>query len=109
MTSGSTRGFLGTFDDILPHVGSFGWFQIRLLLISLPVNYFFAVVYMSQIYQTLTPDHWCAVPELSHLDPFVRRNLSIPLESKDSQLVYSKCLMYDINYTRLIDRGNEVQ
>ena len=41
------------FDDILPHVGSFGPFQKRILLLSLPVNYFLAVVYMAQIYQTL--------------------------------------------------------
>jgi hypothetical protein len=41
------------FDDILPHVGSFGPFQKRILLLSLPVNYFVAVVYMAQIYQTL--------------------------------------------------------
>nr|CAH0110329.1 unnamed protein product [Daphnia galeata] len=36
------------FDDILPHVGSFGPFQKRILLLSLPVNYFLAVVYMAQ-------------------------------------------------------------
>lgn len=41
------------FDDILPHVGSFGPFQKRILLLPLPVNYFLAVVYMAQIYQTL--------------------------------------------------------
>lgn len=41
------------FDDILPHVGSFGVFQKRILLLSLPVNYFLAVVYMAQIYQML--------------------------------------------------------
>lgn len=53
------------FDDILPHVGSFGAFQKRILLLSLPVNYFLAVVYMAQIYQTLvsrflfSPRTWC--------------------------------------------------
>lgn len=41
------------FDDILPHVGSFGAFQKRILILSLPINYFLAVVYMAQIYQTL--------------------------------------------------------
>lgn len=87
------------FDDVLPYVGSFGWFQKRLLLISFPINYFLAIVYMSQIYQTLTPDHWCAVPELAHLDPSERRNLSIPIETREGQSVYSRCLMYDVNYT----------
>ncbi|EFX83170.1 hypothetical protein DAPPUDRAFT_48504 [Daphnia pulex] len=88
------------FDDILPHVGSFGPFQKRILLLSLPVNYFLAVVYMAQIYQTLTPEHWCSVPELSHLEPAERRNLSIPLETRDGELVYSRCRMFDVNFTQ---------
>ncbi|XP_059350997.1 organic cation transporter-like protein [Daphnia carinata] len=89
------------FDDILPHVGSFGAFQKRILLLSLPVNYFLAVVYMAQIYQTLTPEHWCAVPELSNLDLLDRRNLSIPLELRDGELAYSRCRMFDVNYTHM--------
>ncbi|XP_046636167.1 solute carrier family 22 member 5-like [Daphnia pulicaria] len=88
------------FDDILPHIGSFGPFQKRILLLSLPVNYFLAVVYMAQIYQTLTPEHWCSVPELSHLEPSERRNLSIPLETRDGELVYSRCRMFDVNFTQ---------
>lgn len=44
---------INDFDDILPYVGSFGPFQKRILLLSLPVNYFLAVVYMAQLYQTL--------------------------------------------------------
>ena len=115
------------FDDILPHVGSFGRFQKRILLLSLPVNYFLAVVYMAQIYQTLvslklkcikwasilmrmypsvmnmqTPGHWCAVPELDHLDALERRVWSIPLEERDGEMVYSRCRMFDVNYTHVI-------
>jgi len=92
---------ISDFDDILPHVGSFGPYQIRILLLSLPVNYFLAVVYMGQIYQTLTPDHWCHVPELSHLTLEQRRSLSIPAQLSDGILSYSKCHMYDINYTQV--------
>lgn len=89
------------FDDILPHVGSFGPFQKRILLLSLPVNYFLAVVYMAQIYQTLTPEHWCAVPELNNLELSERRNLSIPMETRDGELVYSRCRMFDVNFTQM--------
>lgn len=90
------------FDDILPYVGGFGLYQKRMLLISLPINYFLAVVYMAQIYQTLTPEHWCAVPELEYLDPSARRNLSIPMEERDGLLVYSRCRMYDLNFTQVM-------
>lgn len=90
------------FDDILPYVGGFGLFQKRMLLISLPINCFLAVVYMAQIYQTLVPEHWCFIPELSDLeDPDVRRNLSIPLEERDGRLVYSRCRRYDVNLTQV--------
>ena len=92
---------ISDFDDILPHVGSFGPYQIRILLLSLPVNYFLAVVYMGQIYQTLTPEHWCHVPELSHLSLEQRRSLSIPAEFNDGVLTYSKCRVYDVNYSQV--------
>lgn len=95
------------FDDILPHVGSFGPFQIRILLLSLPINYFLAVVYMAQIYQTLTPEHWCSVPQLAHLDQDQRRNLSIPKEERDGQLVYSRCKMFDVNFTLRVSEVSE--
>nr|CAH0105985.1 unnamed protein product [Daphnia galeata] len=56
-----------------------------------------------------TPDHWCSVPELSHLEPSERRNLSIPQEIRDGELVYSRCRMFDVNYTqeklRMVLRG----
>jgi hypothetical protein len=48
-----------------------------------------------------TPEHWCSVPELSHLEPSERRNLSIPQETRDGELVYSRCRMFDVNYTQV--------
>ncbi|EFX66941.1 hypothetical protein DAPPUDRAFT_262369 [Daphnia pulex] len=47
-----------------------------------------------------TPDHWCSVPELIHLEPSERRNLSIPLETHDGELVYSRCRMINVNFTQ---------
>lgn len=64
------------FDEMLPHVGSFGLFQKRVLCVSLPINYFLAVVCMAQVYQTMVPDHWCHVPELQHLPVDLRRNVT---------------------------------
>lgn len=48
------------------------------------------------------PEHWCLVPELAHLSPEDRRNLSVPLEERDRMLAYSRCLQYDINFTAVI-------
>lgn len=56
------------FDDLLPHLGEFGRYQKILFLLMIPFAFFVAFVYFSQIFITLVPEeHWCAIPELSHL------------------------------------------
>jgi len=57
------------FDDVLPHLGEFGRYQKMLFLLLAPFMFFVAFVYFSQIFITLTPDHWCNVPELEFLTP----------------------------------------
>lgn len=94
------------FDEMLPHVGSFGLFQKRVLCVSLPINYFLAVVCMAQVYQTMVPDHWCHVPELQHLPVDLRRNIAIPTVTSSRgghQTEYAKCSVYDVNFTQVMD------
>lgn len=56
------------FDDLLPHLGEFGRYQIMLFLLMIPFAFFVAFVYFSQIFITLVPDeHWCFVPELANM------------------------------------------
>jgi len=57
------------FDDVLPHLGEFGRYQKMLFLLLAPFMFFVAFVYFSQIFITLTPDHWCRVPGLEFLTP----------------------------------------
>jgi hypothetical protein len=57
------------FDDMLPHLGEFGRYQKMLFLLLAPFMFFVAFVYFSQIFITLTPDHWCRVPGLEFLTP----------------------------------------
>lgn len=57
------------FDDVLPHLGEFGRYQKMLFLLLAPFMFFVAFVYFSQIFITLTPDHWCYVPGLEFLTP----------------------------------------
>lgn len=62
------KGATMDFDDLLPHVGEFGRYQQMLFLLMIPFAFFVAFVYFSQIFITLVPEeHWCNVPELSHL------------------------------------------
>ena len=53
------------FDDILPHVGEFGTYQVILFFLTAPFCFFLAFSYFSQVFITLVPLHTCHVPELN--------------------------------------------
>ena len=73
------------FDDILGHVGGWGKFQYRLLLISVPFTFFLAYVGYAPILFLYVPDHWCAIPEnykiaLNTTDEEALINVLIPMD-----------------------------
>ncbi|XP_061727789.1 carcinine transporter-like isoform X2 [Cydia pomonella] len=90
------------FDDLLPLVGEFGWYQRLLFLMMIPYAFFFAFVYFGQIFMTLVPEqHWCYVEELQNMTVEQRRHLSIPrLDEK-----YHKCQVYDVDWMKVIQDG----
>lgn len=89
------------FDDLLPYLGQFGWYQRILFLLMIPFAFFFAFVYFSQIFMTITPEqHWCYVPELANLNVEQRRHLSIP---KTENGEYDRCRVYDLNWTQILE------
>lgn len=77
------------FDDILPYIGGWGAYQIRLFLSLLPLYVFFSYSIFNPILFLYEPDHWCTPDQqVSHLD----LDLLIPMEVGKR----SRCLMYDI-------------
>ncbi|CAH1780788.1 unnamed protein product [Owenia fusiformis] len=51
-------------------------------------------------------DHWCAVPELAHLNETMQKLISIPeTENSLGDTVYAKCEMYNYNYSA-VDWGD---
>lgn len=55
-----------------------------------------------------SPEHWCRIPQLENLTDVMsleeRKALSLPYSVRsDGRRVYSKCKMYDVNYTEIID------
>ncbi|KAK0077315.1 hypothetical protein PV325_004091 [Microctonus aethiopoides] len=54
-----------------------------------------------------SPEHWCRIPELDNMTNFMsledRKSLSLPYTIKsDGRRQYSKCYMYDVNYTAIL-------
>ncbi|XP_031842357.1 organic cation transporter protein-like isoform X1 [Nomia melanderi] len=91
------------FDDLLPYVGEFGLYQKILFILMIPFASFVAWVYFSQIFITLIPDeHWCWVPELENLTADQRLSLAVPITREG----YSRCSMYDVNYTEILLNGS---
>lgn len=90
------------FDDLLPHIGEFGRYQIALFFLMIPFACFVAWVYFTQIFITLAPEqHWCWVPELANLTKGQRMHLAIP-KTND---VHDRCRMYAVNYTEVLQQG----
>lgn len=55
-----------------------------------------------------TPEHWCRIPELENITGLMsldeRKALSLPYTTKtDGRRRYSKCYMYDVNYTAILE------
>ncbi|KAJ8978569.1 hypothetical protein NQ317_012093 [Molorchus minor] len=88
-------------DEILPRIGEFGKYQkLVIWFILLPAVFPCGFHAYNQLFMGITPEHWCNVPELSSLERDAARNLSIPLEtSLAGELRFSKCYMYDFNFT----------
>ncbi|XP_046395952.1 solute carrier family 22 member 21-like isoform X2 [Ischnura elegans] len=94
------------FDEMLKHVGGFGTYQKRLIFFALPFNLVLTAVYFGHSFLALTPEHWCKVPELMDLDMEERKNISIPLEHRDGGYQYSRCRVYDVNFTEMMTGVN---
>ncbi|KAG5315108.1 OCT1 protein, partial [Acromyrmex insinuator] len=97
------------FDEVLLHVGEKGRYQnIMYYLLCIPATLPAAFLAFSQVFVSASPEHWCRIPELENMTNLMsleeRKALSLPYTVKsDGRRVYSKCHMYDVNYTEIID------
>ena len=91
------------FDEILESIGAFGYYQ-RVQLFFLSFDLMPAVfANLGYVFWAAVPEHWCFVAGLDHGNWTLeeRKAMSIPMEERDGQMVYSRCRMYDKNYTQL--------
>ncbi|XP_057381734.1 organic cation transporter protein-like [Daphnia carinata] len=98
------------FDDVLPHVGEFGTYQIVLFFLTAPFCFFLAFAYFSQVFITLIDVHTCHVPQLnqSGLNLTQKREISIPLVTQTvlgGPPAFDSCTMYDVDYDLVLREG----
>ncbi|XP_008549084.1 organic cation transporter protein [Microplitis demolitor] len=97
------------FDEVLVHVGEKGRYQnIMYYLLCIPATLPAAFLAFSQVFVSASPDHWCRIPELENITSFMtldeRKALSLPYTVRsDGRRQYSRCFMYDVNYTSIIE------
>ena len=84
--------------------GEFGRYQLVNTAI-LSVSYLCsAFLILGYVFWAAMPDHWCHVHQLDHLTNWTleeKKMVSIPLEERAGDLVYSRCSMYDRNYSQV--------
>ncbi|XP_068972986.1 organic cation transporter 1-like isoform X2 [Bombus flavifrons] len=98
------------FDEVLVHVGEKGKYQnIMYYLLCISATLPAAFLAFSQVFVSASPEHWCRIPELENLTDLMtleeRKALSLPYVEKSEGKVkkYSKCKMYDVNYTAIVE------
>ncbi|XP_003395159.1 organic cation transporter 1 isoform X4 [Bombus terrestris] len=98
------------FDEVLVHVGEKGKYQnIMYYLLCISATLPAAFLAFSQVFVSASPEHWCRIPELENLSDLMtleeRKALSLPYVEKSEGKVkkYSKCKMYDVNYTAILE------
>ncbi|CAH1800789.1 unnamed protein product, partial [Owenia fusiformis] len=92
------------FDSLVKEIGGFGRFQ--LITCSLWVLFFGLAgwQYYITVYLITEMDHWCQIPAFTHFNVSTLKHFAIPMEkNRFGNEIFSKCHMYDYNYT---DLGN---
>ena len=87
---------------MLVHIGGWGKFQIRLLMVCIPFTFVLAYVGYAPILFLFVPDHWCKIPEdyqsrLGINDTETLIEFLIPIDPKTNQR--DQCHMFQITST----------
>ena len=96
-------------EVLVKHVGSFGRYQkwncFLLGMLGFVVSFYsYEIVFTAAI-----PDHWCSLPEInntqrSNLTIEEQKELLIPKEEKNGEVVYSSCHVYEYN---VVENGSD--
>ena len=94
------------YDGYLERIGSFGRYQRFVFFVVAFAGFPAAFNNMSIVFIAAKPDHWCDVTDVArrlNLTLASAMNLSLPWTAGEvkGQAGYSRCVMYDLNYTTM--------
>lgn len=84
-----------TVDEVLEVVGGAGFYQYKLFLLMSILGIMGKDV-IGIIFFAGDQDHWCYVPQLSHLNDGQQKDIAIPMDKYGE---FSQCEMYALNYS----------
>ena len=92
---------LADFEGILDHIGGWGRYQTRLLVLLFPSTLFLSYVAYSPVLILHAPDHWCKPDpslraNLTNLGELELKDLTVPIDVDGDGGGRSKCMQYDI-------------
>jgi len=90
-------------DDIYKKIGDRGPYQVGLWCIIMVVSVPCGWHHMSITFLGAKMDHWCRIEELDALNLTADqyKHLAIPLDPNEGHNQYSKCFMYDLNFSSI--------
>ncbi|XP_054451512.1 solute carrier family 22 member 2 [Pteronotus mesoamericanus] len=95
-----------TVDDILEHIGEFGFFQKQAFFLLALLSAFFAPIYVGVVFLGFTPDHRCLSPGAAELS---RRcgwslaeelNFTVPGPGPAGEAFPSQCRSYEVDWNQ---------
>lgn len=96
-----------TVDDVLEHVGEFGWFQKQAFLLLCLISASLAPIYVGIVFLGFTPGHYCQNPGVAELSQRCgwslaeELNYTVPgLGPSDEASSLSQCMRYEVNWNQ---------
>uniref|UniRef100_A0A8C5Q1U2 Solute carrier family 22 member 2 n=1 Tax=Leptobrachium leishanense TaxID=445787 RepID=A0A8C5Q1U2_9ANUR len=96
-----------SFDDVLDHIGQFGFFQKYVFFLMCMISAVFSPIYVGIVFLGFVPSHRCFNPEAANLisscgwslEEVVNFTVPIQDDSIDSPFA-SQCLQYDVDWNK---------
>ncbi len=100
------------FDELFTELGDYGRYQqLMLWLVLFPAQLPYLCQVYCPIFMSITPDHWCKVSLLDHLNVTQNFNRHLFVPKKDNilhSLEYEQCFVYNISYETLITQSIQI-